>query len=659
MAYSNRAAPPVQLHAPEAAALSKAASAPEVKSNARFAMELEHAMGFSGGVSGALAFHPNQNHYVSVAGGCLVIGNLKDPHDQAFLRGHDDRISCLAVSPSFSLLASGQVGHNADVVVWDFKSRKELFRFSEHVHGIASIDFSDDERFLVTVGDAQDKKMFIWDLKTGNIVGSSAVGLTTSVRWGGRVKDIKNRPTTQYQLATVCGNLQQVIIWTLDPATGAFSAEKCKSGQIQRNHTCCEFSADGEFLFVGSESGDVSIYHSRSKVLLQVLPACSNGVLSIFVAPTEEIYVGGGDGSVTVFSVVIGKKREYVEKNKGKLHGGVSSMAFSNPSFFGTNDQDAIFLAGTSTGNIFLVSTRDLKASLVGESHSAEIVSVAFPLKSSDRFTTVSADGAVRVWDTSDYNVRMHTRMNGMKPACVAYCDECIIVGCADGFIRTFDPVTGDELWSIANAHKDGVTCLQLSRNQKFLVSAGFYGEIRVWEIRTRELICTLKEHLQSVTGLALLEDNRHVLSCSKDRGFICWDLQTEKRISAHKQNMGGLNTIALIPQGDRYLAVTAGQEKSITIWDLSQPNALKVIAPAHEGEVTCIAVSHNGQVFASGGHDQVVRLWDSSTMKCIASGIGHSASVNSLQFSWDDNQLVSVGRDDCIFVWNIYNLSK
>jgi hypothetical protein len=114
-------------------------------------MELEHAIGFSGKLRGwspappgprparaaatpssprpaparryrcfrrrrarraagrCLLFHPNGRDIVYAAGGCVVVADLGDPHNQVFLRGHDDLISALALSASGRYIASGQV----------------------------------------------------------------------------------------------------------------------------------------------------------------------------------------------------------------------------------------------------------------------------------------------------------------------------------------------------------------------------------------------------------------------------------------------------------------------------------------------------------------------------------------------------------------------
>ena len=52
-------------------------------------------------------------------------------------------------------------------------------------------------------------------------------------------------------------------------------------------------------------------------------------------------------------------------------------------------------------------------------------------------------------------------------------------------------------------------------------------GEIRLWDIKSRELVSNLKEHNSRVSGLALCNDHVHALSCSRDRSIFVWDLRS------------------------------------------------------------------------------------------------------------------------------------
>ena len=103
-----------------------------------------------------------------------VVGDLNDPHQQEFLRGHDMEITGLAVAPSGQYLASGQLGtthqkgYGAPVIVWDLPSRRPLLTLQGHTQGVDLLRFSPDERFLVACG--RDCLLHIWDVATGEVV---------------------------------------------------------------------------------------------------------------------------------------------------------------------------------------------------------------------------------------------------------------------------------------------------------------------------------------------------------------------------------------------------------------------------------------------------------------------------------------------------------
>ena len=614
------------------------------------ALELEHAIGYSGMVYDSLVYHPNGQDFVYPAGGCLVVCDFNDPHNQVFLRGHDDNLSCVCVSRSGRIAATGQKGLNADVVVWSYgdgNDKSALYRFSEHDHGIACMSFSQDERLLVTCGVDDDGKVFVWDLATGNIV-ATAKGQkgTKVVKFGSMVKNVKRRATADYQFITA--GVGTLCYWTLSPQTGQLTCEKIPS-RVQRNYTCCAWTDDYEMALVGSESGDFvyCMFPDKKKIsVCDSVSACAGGVHSIVASgtladDTISVCIGGGDGTVTIYKR---DRRGFIDESAVTLEGQVMSLSKSA--------DGAEILAGTKSGFVYRLRTQGLAALLLAETHSASVTAVAYAPNVSERFVTASADGTLRIWDASDYTVSVKCFVgDGGAPTCIALFLDAMISGWSDGKIRCHSATNGEWLWHIPNAHRGGVTALVLSSNQRFVISGGQEGEVRVWELRSRELVSHLKEHTMMVTCIALFDDDVHALTCSRDRSFLCWDLRREKRISNQTQRMGGMNAIAL--SRDQTQVMTVGQERKITYWDLREANPVQVAD--HEGEARCIAVSYTGQFIATGSNDQLVRLWDYATGRKIMDGVGHSGPVLSVAFSPDDRQLVSVGEDGCVFVWNVY----
>ena len=90
------------------------------------------------------------------------------------------------------------------------------------------------------------------------------------------------------------------------------------------------------------------------------------------------------------------------------------------------------------------------------------------------------------------------------------------------------DVDSGEILWFIESAHTDGVTSIAISHNNRFILTGGQHGEVRLWELRSRELISHLKEHTQRVTSICIFDDDTSALTSSRDRCIMQWDLRME-----------------------------------------------------------------------------------------------------------------------------------
>lgn len=471
--------------------------------------ELEHAIGFKGGLPNSLHFLPNGEDVVYVSGACVVVASLSDPHKQTFLRGHTEPISCIHVSADGRLAASGQRGRLGDVIVWDLARQCELYRLQEHDAvldgGISTVAFSEDGRFLLTAGIVpEDKKLMIWDMMNGYIVASAERTVTTTcATWGGRVKDVKRRPTTHPQLVTA--GADGLRYWDLDPVNG-LTSEPCLTSNQKRVYTCVAFSAEEDLLFAGTLTGDFCVLNvprrltngelERINLRLTVL-VCSGGVHSMRVSG-RNLFVGGGDGSVTLYNTDYDEGYKPQKVAEG-LSGAVTSIALS--------EQRGLAVFATAASVIYEHSLTDARARprIVSESHCARVVAVAYAPADSVRFATVSDDLTVRVWNASDYSVEMQcaSRNSGL-PLSLAFSGTAAFVGWEDGKIRAYDADEGVELWAIDDCHRGGVSALLLSHNQRFLCSGGVRGEVRVWELKTRALVSHLAQHDQVVSARCL-----------------------------------------------------------------------------------------------------------------------------------------------------------
>jgi WD40 repeat protein len=612
------------------------------------ALDFEHFTGFNA-ISNGAVFHPDGSSYVGSAGGNVIITDLMDSAKQEFLRGHTENVTCISVSPSGALIASGQQGDESNVFVWDFETRKRIFCIEEHDGAVQAVAFSHDEKILATAGNSEDRKLYTWDMSTGNIIAFSnklPVG-TLCVEFGGFIRDIKRRDTDHYQL--VSGGKDGVMLWDMDPYEGELLPLRVgmdARASLTRTVTSLSFSTDCEYLYGATTTGDYLVASMKAKKILSSVQATKRGLTSILASNDGGVLVGCGDSTIKTFD----KNFEYT--GQIELDGNVVGLCRS------ADGMEA--LAATSAGSVFRVNIGTKQHITIAEAHTAACTAASFSVSSADRLATASVDGTVRVWDTNEYIVLATAKPlpeqdPGSHPLCLAYSD-IIISGWSDGKVIAYSDETGERLWLIDSAHPGGVLSMALSHNQRFILTGGPTGDVRLWELRTRDLISNLKEHVNKVTSLALSADDTFAISCSRDRCILRWDLREEKRVHCHMQRMGGINAVALA-KDERYI-LSVGQEKKINYWGVESTDAMhsQCIDPSNpetttdEGKV--VVVSHNGKYVLTGGTGGIVRLWDYASSTLLSEAAGHSGAISGITISQDSKQVVSVGEDGSIFYW-------
>ncbi|GAB3849110.1 caspase, EACC1-associated type [Dactylosporangium cerinum] len=114
------------------------------------------------------------------------------------------------------------------------------------------------------------------------------------------------------------------------------------------------------------------------------------------------------------------------------------------------------------------------------------------------------------------------------------------------------------------------------------------------------------------------------------------------------------VNTVAFSPDG-RLLA-SGGDDNMVRLWNPSTGQPVGQPLTGHTGLVYSVAFSPDGHLLASGGKDSKVRLWNPTTGQPVGQPLtGHAGEVNSVAFSPDGDLLASAsgGYDKTVRLWN------
>lgn len=139
---------------------------------------------------------------------------------------------------------------------------------------------------------------------------------------------------------------------------------------------------------------------------------------------------------------------------------------------------------------------------------------------------------------------------------------------------ETMVPRPDDRVVSIdpAQRHAGEVSALAFSGDGFRLASGGLDSTIKLWEVPSGKLCCTMAGHRDRVTSLCLTSDHSVVVSGSWDGSLMVWRSAEGRRVAKiNEQSYGEVNSVALGKDGST-LAAAGGT--SCKIWRTNDPEA-------------------------------------------------------------------------------------
>lgn len=184
-------------------------------------------------------------------------------------------------------------------------------------------------------------------------------------------------------------------------------------------------------------------------------------------------------------------------------------------------------------------------------------------------------------------------------------------------------------------SHEHALTAVKVSPDGTHLATSLADGLIRVYDLGSGALRCSLSGHTRGVSDVAFSPINNDILaSCSDDLTVRLWLVLRRKCIKILKKHTYHVTTLHFILKGN--LLITGSADETITIWDLSSGKSLKTLA-AHSDPVSSLSLTPDDTVIVSASFDGLMRLFDLETGQCLKTLVYNSANHGTATASTND----------------------
>jgi WD40 repeat protein len=220
---------------------------------------------------------------------------------------------------------------------------------------------------------------------------------------------------------------------------------------------------------------------------------------------------------------------------------------------------------------------------------------------------------------------------------CLSRDNKWLITGSYDNTARLWEVATGTEIRAF-RGHSSRVSCVSLSHDGKWLVTGSLDNTARLWKVATGEEIRVFRGHSRDVSSVSLSADGKWLVTGSWDKTARLWEVATGKEVRAFKGHSGLVLSVSLSGDGKRL--VTGGSDATACLWDVATGKEVRGFE-GHARQVTSVCLSNDDKWVVTGSEDKSARLWEVATGKEILV-FDHSSEVRSVSMSADGTWLAT-----------------
>ena len=543
--------------------------------------------------------------------------------------------------PQSSLLASA--GDDEEVCIWDISTGHLVRKIKEHEATVFALAFSPDGDILVT-SDALGRckvwsslvahSQMLTGVEEAHDLGVNSLCFSPSY--------IKTALATEYQLIT-CGNDGFVASWKI--VIGSRNKIILNTKQFGHDGSAMAVAVSIGGDFVASAGGDKLIkVWTRDLDTCHVLQGHTRYVTSLAFSHCGQFLVSGSnDKSIKVWALA-----DSSEANIGEVNT-TSSRGFE-----------------TRSENLYQIqlSKTKQKQFQVLSGHTLDVTSC-------DMFQNLivsgSNDSLIRLWRYSEtnYNFMMENispfRGHNYSVYCVKFSHNGAMVVSAglDGLVLVWNVQTGEILNRFSHEESIAFRVCDVSVNDAYVGAGADDNILHLWSLESgakNELLW----HENTVFAVSFTQDCQYVASGCSGGSLAIWSVKDSPCLIVSVNDGHDLGVTSCKFQFDDLL-VSVGHDGEIKFWSFNASKKILICEQVIQGHPTSIMnlwISNTGarNICVTSSGDKTCKVWNTETMKCLATLGPHSSYVTAGAMDCRNN-ILAVCVDKIIILYKITSI--
>lgn len=570
------------------------------------------------------AFNPDASQVATATeGGSVRIWATESGSPLSSNLEHSSPVTSVHFHPSKPLLLSGT--QSGTVHLWDLESTKEVHPNSlEKFDTLTGLQFSPDGSSFLACG-RYDRKIRVFETRSG------------------KIKHRGNINRSNFEIARFSPSGERIAMATYDGKVHLWNmAERkiVKTLRLEGVATDVSFSPDGTLLATASWSRRVAVWNLETGELVREFPNHKARVQSVTFSP---------DG-LKILSVEYRRRAHVWDLLTGEPT--VEPFSFNSDlngfSFDSTGEK---VVSATSDGRAQVWDIRDGRAWPLVFAHPGRVISTDVQ-DDGQRMIASSDDGTVSVWDTK----------TGQEIAHLPF-EHCKVALAPNGKFALLAATAGSVVfWNLEHGgskratHGRRIIHVEISRDGKRGLTAGFDGTAQVWDLEKAERVCPPLKHPARLWFASLSPDGSRVVTGTdhwntpggEDYAQI-WNAETGEPSSPKLRHDAGIHQCVFSPDGNQVL--TASIDHTAALWDTKSGKKLQVFQ--HKSAVKSALFDQRGERIVTASWDNTARVWNALTGEALTPPMPHAHELRHAEFSPDGSSIVTACNSGVARIWD------